>query len=105
MEGTKTIKIAETRAVDWCFDGALTIGHHYECSIVFKNDHLIQFYQDLNKDGHTDIIPKGTIQVFANDDKTLLKQYPAQKVLLYDKVKKQFVEDLKLRKGFKQGDD
>jgi hypothetical protein len=105
LDGKKLKKIAETRAVDCCFDGDLIIGHHYECSIVYKNDHLTPIYQDLNNDGYVDVILKGTIQIFAEDDKTLLRQYPAQKVLIYNNSKGRFIEDLTQRKGFKQDDD
>lgn len=105
LDGKKLTKIAETRAVDRCFDGNLTIGHRYECSIVYKNDQLIPIYKDLNNDGYADVILKGTIQIFAEDDKTLLRQYPAQKVLLYNHSKGRFIEDLTQRKGFNRDDD
>lgn len=105
LRGKKAVEVAQTRAVDWGMDGSLDFGTHSECSITFKNDSLTPIYKDVNKDGYTDIILKGTIQIVADDWKTILKQYPAQKVFVYNKEKKRFIEDLKKRKGFGPDDD
>lgn len=99
ITGNKARLIALTRAVDWNFDGGYMYNNKY-CSAIYKSGTLKPEYADINKDGFTDIILKGTIQVFDSDDKTILKQYPAKKVLLYNSKKGRFIEDLKLRKGF-----
>ena len=104
LKGKHAKLITQTRAVDWNFDGGLEYNHKY-CSIIYKNGTLTPTYKDMNNDGYTDIILKGTIQIYDDDWKTMLKQYPAQKVLYYNKSKNKFVEDLKRRKGFKMDDD
>lgn len=97
--------IAQTRAVDWNFDMSLQVKNKFDCSIIYKGGTLTPFYKDLNNDGQTDIILKGTIQIFESDRKTKLKEYYAQKVLIFDTTKRKFTEDLKQRKGFDKDDD
>lgn len=105
LRGKRAVEVAQTRAVDWSMDGSVDFDHHPDCSIIFKNDTLTPIYKDINNDGYTDIILKGTIQIVAADWKTILKQYPAQKVFIYNKREKRFTEDLKKRKGFLPEDD
>ena len=105
LKEKKAILITQTRAVDWSFDMGLEINHKFNYSIIYKGGKLTTFYKDVNNDGVTDIILKGTIQVFESDWKTKLKEYPAQKVLVYSTTKKRFIEDLKQRKGFDRDDD
>jgi hypothetical protein len=105
IKGKQVNLLTKTRAVDWSFDGALEFNHKFDYSIVYKGGKLTPIYRDVNNDGITDIILKGTIQIVESDEKTKLKEYPAQKVLVFNKVKNKFVEDLKQRKGFKKDDD
>jgi hypothetical protein len=105
IKGKHARLITQTRAVDWNFEEALEFNHKFNCSIIYKGGKLTPFYRDVNNDGITDIILKGTIQIFESDWKTKLKEYPAQKVLIFNKAKKKFVEDLRQRKGFDKDDD
>lgn len=104
VKGKQARLVIQTRAVDWNFDGGLEYNHKY-CSIIYKNGKLTPIYKDINNDGYTDIVLQGTIQVFDNDWKNIIKQYPAKKVLLYNKSQNRFIEDLKQRTGFKEDDD
>ena len=83
----------------------LEFKHKFDCSIIYKGGKLTPIYKDVNNDGVTDMILKGTIQIFESDWKTKLKEYSAQKVLVYSMTKKKFIEDLKQRKGFDKDDD
>jgi hypothetical protein len=105
LKGKQARLITQTRAVDWNFDEGLEFNHKVDCSIIYKGGKLTPIYRDVNNDGITDIILKGTIQIFESDWKTKLKEYPAQKVLVYNITKKRFIEDLKQRKGFDKDDD
>ena len=98
----KTIRLlASTRAVDNNDDGEIEIIHK-SYSRLFKGGQLKPTYIDINKDGHTDIKLTGTIQIVGDK---YLKEYFAQKILLYDKANKRFVEEVRQRKGFKPTDD
>lgn len=105
LRGKQAQLIAQTRAVDWNFDEGFDFNKKPNCSITYKNGQLTPTYKDVNNDGIADIVLKGTIQIFDRDWKTKLKEYPAQKVLVYNKSTNQFIEDLKKRKGFKKDDD
>jgi hypothetical protein len=92
-----------TRAVDENSDGSVEInGQYYDK--IFKGAILKPTYKDLNQDGISDVRLTGTIQICL-DEEHIYKQYPGQKVFIYSKEKKKFVEDLKQRKGFKKDDD
>jgi hypothetical protein len=94
--GRKLTLIAQTNAVDKHKDGFTGIQRN---STIFKNEQLKPIYADVNKDGFNDVVLKGTIQII-NDDDVVLQQHKCQKVLLYDKKEKLFIENTKLRKGF-----
>ena len=88
--------IAQTNAVDKHKDGFTGIQGN---STIFKNEQLKPIYADVNKDGFDDVVLKGTIQIIDDDD-VVLQQHKCQKVLLYNKKEKLFIENTKLRKGF-----
>ncbi len=92
-----------TRAVDDNLDGAVEVnGQYYDK--LFKGGILKPTYKDLNQDGITDVRLTGTIQICLGEEH-IYKQYTGQKVFIYSKGKKEFVEDLKQRRGFKKDDD
>ena len=92
LKGKQARLITQTRAVDWNFDMGLEFKHKFDCSIIYKGGKLTPIYKDVNNDGVTDMILKGTIQIFESDWKTKLKEYSAQKVLVYSMTKKKFIE-------------
>ena len=102
LQGQKLKLIASTIAVDYHDDGSLEIENHKYCSRLFKDGKLKPTYLDINKDGIVDIKLTGEIEITGNNYST---KYFAKKVLKYDKIKRKFVEDLKLREGFKKDDE
>jgi hypothetical protein len=44
------------------------------------------------------------VLTFAQDNKTLLRQWRAQKVFLYSKKQQRFIEDVSRRRGFMKMD-
>lgn len=101
LKGKQLTQLAATIAVDHNDDGAFEFNHQYY-SRFFKNGQLKPSYVDINKDGIDDIKLTGTIQIEGNN---YYKEYVAQKIFLFDKKKKIFIEDVKQRKGFKPDDD
>jgi hypothetical protein len=100
----KTAKLLlMTRAVDESSDGAVEINHQYY-DRIFKNGHLKPTYKDFNQDGISDVKLTGTILICL-DKEHIYKQYPAQKVFIYNKTKKKYVQDIKLRQWFEHDDD
>jgi hypothetical protein len=96
--------LLQARAVDRNMDGAEQVGDSMGCSQVYKNNSLTPSYTDINKDGYADIRLTGAMQTYAQDDKTLLRQWPVQRVFFYNKKQHRFIEDPRLRLGFLEGD-
>jgi hypothetical protein len=93
LHGSHARLMLQTRAVDRNMDGAEQVGDSVGCSQVYKNDSLTSSYTDLNHDGYADIHLTGVVLTYAQDDKTLLRQCPIQKVFLYNKKRHRFIED------------
>ena len=104
LHGSHARLMLQTRAVDRNMDGAEQVGDSMGCSQVYKNDSLTPSYTDINHDGYADIRLTGTVLTFAQDDKTLLRQWRAQKVFLYSKKQQRFIEDVSRRRGFMKMD-
>jgi hypothetical protein len=99
LHGSRASLLLQTFAVDRNRDGAEHFGDSLECSRVFKHDRLTPSYKDLNNDGYADIRLTGIAQLYAQDDKTLLRQWPVQKVFLYDTIRRRFIEEHRKRIG------
>ncbi len=102
LSGKRLILLASTYAVDAHEDGSIKLGNNKTTSQLLKGYQLQPKYTDVNKDGFVDILLTGTIQI--GEGNMFIKEYPAQKVLLYNPKQKKFIEDFKRRKGFKPDD-
>jgi hypothetical protein len=103
LHGSKAQLMLSTRAVDRNMDECEHVGNYRGCSLVFKNDSLTPSYKDLNHDGYADVRLTGVGQLYAEDEKTLLRQWRVQKVFLYDQKKRRFIENRRLRAGTNWG--
>ena len=104
LHGSHAGLMLRTRAVDRNMDRAEKVGDSVGCSQVDKNDSLNPSYSDINHDGYADIRLTGLVMTFAQDDKTLLRQRPIQKVFLYNKKRNRFIEDPRRRMGLSEPD-
>jgi hypothetical protein len=104
LKNRRLLLKANTRSVDRGYEGSTSLpGDGRLYNTVFKNEQLVSTYIDINKDGISDIVFKGTLLI-TDDYGNIIASRRVRKVLIYRKNKGAFVEDKKLRLGFSPND-